>query len=139
MADRSEEFDDLEGFFRAARAETPEPSGRLMDRILADAAAHQPRPAAHPAVRQGARAPGRRPAEARRTGRGFWQRLLPGIGGPGVVAGLACSAVAGAWIGFAQPAPIAGLASQMTGQTASLDQVDLIPAMDSYLTADAGD
>lgn len=128
MADRSEEFTGLDGFFRAARAAAPEPSATLMDRILAEAAALQPVPAA-------AAVPVRRAARA-----GFLQRLFfPGFGGPGVIAGLACAAVAGVWIGFSQPAPLAGLASQVTGQSETLDQVDLIPALDGYLVASAGD
>lgn len=127
MADR-DDFDELEGFFRAARAAAPEPSATLLDRIAADAAAET--------ARRAATTPSRRPA--RGGGRiGFWHLLVPALGGPGVLAGLAGAMVAGAWIGITQPAPIAGLTERVTGQTATLDQVDLLPALSSYLSADA--
>lgn len=128
MTDRSEAMAELDGFFRAARMNAPVPSADLTARILADAAKAQPR----------IRAKG---AAVRRAS-GWWRgrRLfLPALGGPGVIAGLAGAVVAGAWIGFLQPAPLAGLASRVTGQTAMLERVDLIPALDTYLASDTGE
>lgn len=140
MTDRSEAMAELDSFFRAARAAAPVPSEDLMARILADAATAQPKAPAWAAVPAPTPAPIWAPAARARAGwLGLRRRFLPALGGPGVVAGLACAAVAGAWIGFLQPAPLVGLASRVTGQSAMLEQIDLIPALDTYLVADTGE
>lgn len=90
--------DELEGLFRASRADAPDPSEAVMARILADAeaelAARAPTPAARP------RAP--RP--------GVWAALIGGIGGWPALAGMVTAAVAGVWLGFASPDQINTLA-----------------------------
>ncbi|KDB02229.1 hypothetical protein U879_18340 [Defluviimonas sp. 20V17] len=130
MTDRSDAMAELDSFFRAARTSAPVPSADLTARILADAAAAQPRARTQEATAR--RAWGKR-------WRGLRRLYLPALGGPGVIAGLAGAIVAGAWIGFLQPAPLASLASRVTGQTAMLEQIDLIPTLDSYLTTDTGE
>lgn len=80
----------LEEMFATARA-VPEPVPEaLVARVLADAAALQPRAVSAPQVR-------RRPLS------GFFSALFgPGAWG-GQLAGLALAAAAGVWIGFVQP------------------------------------
>lgn len=83
----------LDTFFAAGRAAAPEPSDALMARIMADAAAVQAA-AATPA-----------PAETTR-GRdrfGLLGAFMAALGGWPAMAGLASAAVAGIWIGAAQP------------------------------------
>lgn len=129
MVDDSEKFEDLDAFFSAARAETPRPSDALLERIAADAAGQTPRPEA--ARRSG-------PVRAVPARQGFLAALSAMLGGGGALAGLASAMLAGVWLGFAQPAPIAALTQDVTGQiggqVASLEQVDLMPSIDSYLT-----
>lgn len=129
MTDRKDDFAQLEGFFEAARTAAPEPSEALRARILSDAEAARPQPAR----------PVRASAPARGRSGGFWRLFIPALGGPGVMAGFVGATLAGAWLGFVQPAPIAGLAQQVTGQATTLEQVDLLPSFDTYLTADSGD
>ena len=128
MADKPEELDGLESFFEAARDAAPRPSAALSARILADAAAETAR-------RQTLQAAPVVPA--RRRGVGFWEALVLGLGGRGALAGLAGAMVAGVWLGVAQPAPIASLAQQVAGDATTLDQVDLMPSIDSYLTQES--
>ncbi|MFN3936202.1 MAG: dihydroorotate dehydrogenase [Gemmobacter sp.] len=82
----------LEALFAEARAEPPVPSEALLARVLADARAAQPRaagPAGSPAYRI----------------RGWrWRRILA----PG---GLAAAGLAGFWLGYALPGPVADLAA----------------------------
>lgn len=81
--DRDDALDDL---FAAARgAEDWEMSEALTARIMADAAAEMPRPAAAP-VR-----------------RGPWAALVAALGGWPAVSGLAAATVAGVWLGAAPP------------------------------------
>ncbi|MFC2969847.1 hypothetical protein [Acidimangrovimonas pyrenivorans] len=133
MTDRSKEFDGLEAFFDAARAEAPQPSEDLMARILADAEAETARraapvPEAPSAIRPAAKV------------LGFWDALVLALGGRGALAGLAGAMVAGLWLGVSQPAPIASLAQQVAGDGTTLEQVDVIPTFDSYMQqADAGE
>jgi hypothetical protein len=82
--------DDLAPLFAAARAARPVPSADLTARVLADARALQPTPAA-----------------ARRPLAGLRQALaemFASLGGAGAVAGLGTAAVAGVLIGYASPA-----------------------------------
>lgn len=118
----------LDLFLAAARDAAPEPSAALMARVLADAEALQPSP--RPQVEA---APPGRPAHRvyRRQGwpARLWQRLAGGLtaalGGAGAVAGLATAALAGVWIGFAQPLPVATLIVTSGAGTASEAEFDL--------------
>lgn len=111
---------DLDGFFAAARAAAPRPSAALLARIEADGLREQ-------ALRS------RPPAPSARRQAGWIGRLLAEMGGAPVVAGLAGAALAGVWIGLAQPAPLTGLADRLSGAV-TLDSVELIPALDPFAT-----
>lgn len=81
----------LDAFFAAGRAAAPDPSEALLARILADAAEVQVSATAAADARRG------------RGPFGLWAGLLAALGGWPAVAGLASAAVAGFWIGAAQP------------------------------------
>lgn len=118
MNDRQDE--DLEALFAAARAAAPQPSAALLARVVADAYAEQP---------AGRADPGPIP-----TAGGAFRRWFAGLGGGPVWAGLASVAVAGIWIGFAQPAPVSSLTervSEALGQDDAFDYVELIPSFDA--------
>jgi anti-sigma factor RsiW len=119
------ENSDLDAFFAAARVAAPRPSAALLARIEADALVEQSRRARR--ARQ-ARRP-RQPA-------GHIRRILAALGGVPVAAGLASAMLAGAWIGLAQPALLAGLTDRLGGLagTVTLDSVELIPALDPFAT-----
>ncbi len=62
---------------------------------------------------------------------------MTAVGGLGAAAGLATAALAGFWIGFAQPQGLSTLADGLTGGlgvTAMVDSVELIPALDPFAT-----
>ena len=101
MPDKNNSDGFLEEFFQAERARTPQPSGDLMARILADAEAEA-------ALSQPVSV-----AVARRPG--LLATLLDGIGGWPSAAGLATAAVAGFWIGFVAPDVVTGLGGQSSG------------------------
>lgn len=82
--------DPLDSFFEAARAAQPRPDADLTARVLADAAAMQPKPAA--------------PVRPAKSG---W---FGAIGGWPALAGLVTATVAGVSIGVADPAYIGDLA-----------------------------
>lgn len=83
---------DLDALFAAARAAEPRLPDALMARVLADAAAMQPRTNALPGQ------------ASRPTPRlGLLAGLIDLFGGRGALAGMAAAGLAGGWIGFAQP------------------------------------
>lgn len=64
---------------------------------------------------------------------------LAGLGGWGAVTGLATATAAGLWLGFSPPTGLAGLAdgvlgTSLSGSSGTIDQVDLLPTFESYLT-----
>ncbi|MCJ8140468.1 hypothetical protein [Falsirhodobacter halotolerans] len=103
--------DDLDDLFARARHRTQAPSADLMARILADADAARARPAP-PAPR-----------------RPWWRVFGLMAGGAGAMAGLASAALAGVWIGFAQPEAL-GL---ITGNLVTGAVLDPYPAFDAVL------
>lgn len=109
--------DGLEDFFAAARAARPQPTEALATRVLADAAA-----TARP-----------RPSPPRRRLLRGWESLTATFGGSGVVAGLCSAALAGLWVGLAQPAPLAALGDRLWPQ-AALEDVDLFPDFEEVLS-----
>lgn len=106
---------DLDHLFDAMRADAPHPPASLTARVVADAQA-QMQPRVAPAVRK-----------ARR--RAVWAGLARMFGGGGALAGMATAALAGFYIGFADPAQ-AGLMSSVLGQAAELD---MMPGIDALL------
>ncbi len=115
---------DLDDLFSQAHAVEPLLPSHLVARIEADALAEQ---------RARATA-ARRPAPTARRG---WTAWLAALGGGGVVAGLATATLAGVWLGVAQPAPVSALTQKMSDaflQNATLEQVELIPNLDAFVT-----
>ena len=105
---------DLDDLFAAARADVARPSAALMARVLADAAAEQPR----------------KPVPVRPRFR--LAALIAALGGSGGIAGLASATVAGLWIGLAPPAAVDDFAATIwtSGQG---DSVDLIPDLEGMI------
>ncbi|MDB6452391.1 dihydroorotate dehydrogenase [Falsirhodobacter sp. 20TX0035] len=97
---------DLDDLLAAARTRAPVPSPALMARILTDAEAEQDRWQTRTALKR------------------RWTRFLPlFLGSVGATAGMATAALAGVWIGYAQP-------ETLTTVTAALwadQRVDLLP------------
>ncbi|WP_172293437.1 hypothetical protein [Pseudoruegeria sp. HB172150] len=88
---------ELESLFSAARAEAPDPSGALFERILADADAQL-------AARAVPTAADTRP-------RGLFGGLFAGIGGWPAAVGLAAAAVTGLTIGVVTPDTVDSLSN----------------------------
>lgn len=104
--------DDLDDLFAAARRREADPSADLLARILADAemARVPPVPASPP--------------------RRSWRRILGVmLGGVGATAGMASAALAGVWIGFAQPEAL----SLITETLVTSSVIDPYPAFDAVL------
>jgi len=112
MAERSDDDDTLAVFFDAARDRPGDLPDDLSARILADATAVL-----------SART-GRAPAPPR----GWLAALGAALGGWPSLAGLATAAVAGVWIGAAQP--VALEAFGLTAGPAAYELEDLMPAFD---------
>lgn len=110
MQDR--DLDDL--LDMAARAR-PVPSQGLMDRVLAEALAEQPR----------RNAPARAVAA-----RGWLQRLAQAFGGGPALAGVCSFLVVGLAVGYLNP----GTLDHLTGGLAASETVDLFPSTDFLMT-----
>jgi hypothetical protein len=116
--------EDLDTLFAAARAAPPVPSDALMARVMADALDQQPAQA-RPAL------PVASAAVAARGGGSLWARLSGVFGGGGALAGMGGAAMAGLFIGLAQPALLVSVSDAYLGGT--LDSVALMPSVDSLL------
>jgi hypothetical protein len=108
--------DDLDELFAQARVRDAQPSAALMARILADAAATQPRAPVRPV----------RP-------RFRLSALIAALGGAGALAGLATATVAGVWIGLAPPAAIDDFAATLWS-VGEGDSLDLIPDLEGMIS-----
>lgn len=108
--------DDLDALLAKAARTRPALPEALQARILADAAALQPRP----------------PAAARAVRQGWLATLADILGGSGALAGMAAAALAGLYIGVSQPAPLTALTSALWNET-PLDSLDLLPGVDALL------
>jgi len=106
--------DDLDDMLAAARHRGTDPSAAFLARVLADAEAVQDGWKATPRVFTPSPRPG-------------WRRLMTFVlGGAGATAGMATAALAGVWIGYAQPETLTTVTSAIW-----VDQrVDLIPSFD---------
>lgn len=91
MSDREQENTELERFFAAAKEREPKPGPDLVAKVLADAAALQPKAAA---------------SSGKRARQGWFKAF----GGWPALAGLATATVAGVTIGLADPATVGELA-----------------------------
>lgn len=117
--------DDLDQLFAAARNAAPVPSGDLMARILDDAYAMQPMPAAAAA-----------PVLHTASGPGTFRRLLAlladAVGGTGVLAGLGTAAATGLFLGYTGSSGLTWLPSTLFPQAAS--DYQMILADDLFLS-----
>lgn len=96
----------LDAAFAALTARPGRPSGALVGRVLADAAAVQPR---------------RRPGP-----RAMLATLVERLGLP---VGLAAALAAGVWIGTTPPEPLQSLTAALFGATVSLDFAELAESL----------
>ncbi|WP_099826353.1 dihydroorotate dehydrogenase [Oceaniglobus indicus] len=106
----------LDALFENARRSAPAMSDDLFARIMADAVAATPA----------------RVAAARRVSP--WGRVLGALGGWPSLAGLSAAALAGVWIGIAQPAAFIAVQSGLGFEgaaVASYELEDLMPGFDS--------
>ncbi len=101
--------DDLDALFNAARARPAEPSVALYERVLADAEAAMPAPAARPAHR-----------------RGLAARLLSQVGGWPAATGLAAAAAIGVYIGMAAPSAVETMSGGYVASTSGYGMEDLM-------------
>lgn len=112
--------DDLDALFAAVRQMQPAPAPGLVARVIADA----------DRVQAGFAVPAR-PAAGLRA----WLAAVGGaLGGGAAVAGIATAALAGFWIGIAQPDMLGAVGAPL--RMAPDESVDLIPDLDEVL-ADA--
>jgi hypothetical protein len=105
------EMDDLDRLLAGARDEAY-PSAALMERVMADAVALQPRPPTPRAL-----APAR----------GWWAGLFDLFGGSGAIAGMSAATVAGLFLGFVQPTSLTTLALALQGGTEVVENLELLP------------
>lgn len=115
---------DLEPFLAAARRGRPQVSDDLMARVLADAYAAQP------VTAKEARAPLAVPVPVPR--RDLWAALAGAFGGSGALAGLGTAAVAGVWLGYADPPGLDWLTGTLVPSLS--DEVQLLQADTLFLT-----
>ncbi|WP_415233793.1 dihydroorotate dehydrogenase [Pseudorhodobacter sp.] len=110
---------DLEDLFATARQQPVTVSPDLMARVLADADSWQPAAATLPSR---ARKP--------RLFAGF----MAAIGGVGGLAGLSSAAIAGVWIGFAQPIALSSVTDAFLAGGTAAETVDILPSFDDFLS-----
>jgi hypothetical protein len=108
--------DDLDRLLTEAARTAPQPSARLMERVLADALALQPM-AAPP-----------RPTITKPVRDTLWSRLAAALGGPPALAGVGTAAVFGLALGYLSPA----MADYLTG--ASTEAAEFFPTTDFLTT-----
>jgi len=102
---------DLEGLFAAARRDAPVASGDLMARVLGDAYAMQPETVV-------------RIVPVRRA---WWRVLLAAVGGWPAVSGLVTATLVGVWIGASGTASLGERAADLLGDEAAMYLADLEP------------
>ncbi|MBI1170574.1 dihydroorotate dehydrogenase [bacterium] len=109
---------DLDALFAQAAEDRATLSPELDARILADAARLQPSPQAFvkPVV-----------SVPPRPGFGWGAALAEVLGGLRSVAALSMVGLAGLYLGVAQPAGVQSLTSLLSGDAATVDQLDLLP------------
>lgn len=117
------ETDDL---FAEMRLRTVAVPDGLMARVLEDAARLQPGAARRVAWQS-------QPAHA-----GFWARFSAFFGGAGMLTGMASAAVAGVYLGFAQPGPMPQLTDAWLTDP-PLEAVDLMPGVERFLNEGQAD
>lgn len=110
---------DLDDLFGAARQQPVTVSADLMARVLSDAEALQPRTTTS--------------RRAKPAG-GFWAGIFAAIGGAGGLAGLSTAALAGIWIGFAQPLDLSTVTDAIWADETVAGSVNILPGFDDFLS-----
>ncbi len=114
---------DLDDLLAQAAAQKMQPNAALVNRVLADAGALQP---------VGARMVRARHLPAKT---GLWSALSALFGGGPALAAVGSAAVAGLFLGLAQPSSMLAFAGGFTLET-PLDSVELIPSFDTLLAGE---
>lgn len=107
---------DLDALFAEAADGRFDPSPQLASRILADAAREQPKPQAF--VRQA-----KSPVQL-----GWFAGFTDVLGGVRSVAALSMVGLMGLYLGVAQPSGVQSLTTLLSGDTTTVEQMDLLPA-----------
>ena len=107
---------DLDALFAEAAEARMSPTPELVARILADAAQEQPKPQA--SVRT-VRLP---------QPRGRFGAFSDVLGGARSMAALSMAGLMGLYLGVAQPSGVQSLTSLLSGDTTTVEQLDLLPA-----------
>lgn len=108
---------DLDDLFGVARQQPTAVSAGLMARVLEDADALQPATTV--------------PSRKRRVG--FLTGLVAAIGGVGGLVGLSTAAMAGVWIGFAEPAALSSVTDAFGTSQTLAETVNVLPGFDDFL------
>lgn len=111
--------DDVDDLLAEAGRKGPQPSADLLARVLGDALDLQPAAAGRVALARPVAVPG------------FWAGLWAQIGGGPGLAGLSTAALAGLWLGFAQPAALSDMTETLWSVQAA-DDVELIAPEDDF-------
>jgi hypothetical protein len=111
------QVDDLDAVFAAAAAQRVTPSADLYARILADADVNQPKPVSPPVTSA--------PPQ------GWFRTLSDWFGGGLSLAGMSAAALAGLYLGVAQPVQVLALTELVTGTT-TIDSLDLLPSAGTF-------
>jgi hypothetical protein len=110
---------DLDDLFGVARRQPLAVSADLMARVLRDADTLQP---------TGSDLPNRKRRASFLTG------LLAAIGGIGGLAGLSTAAMAGVWIGFADPTTLTTVTDAFAASETVAETVSILPDIDDFLS-----
>jgi hypothetical protein len=110
---------DLDDLFATARQQPMTVSADLMARVLSDAEAEQ-RPLAA--------------LSPRKSWTSHFAGFLAAVGGVGGLAGLSTAAMAGIWIGFAQPTALTSVTDVFLAGEAVAETVDVLPGFDDFLS-----
>lgn len=112
----------FEMFLAVGREARVKPTSDLMARIMVDALAEMPT----------------KEAPVARRGVGLRARVVSLFGGWGSMGGLVAATLAGVWIGFAAPGPLAALTTDVLDTTATstvtVDTLELMPEFDDFLS-----
>lgn len=121
---------DLDALLAEAAETRASPSPELAARILQDAVRLQPKPTPWP------QAPVRNKVSETPTrgAFGWFLGIADLLGGGRAVAGLSLAAMTGLYLGAAQPDLVLSLTSALSGDTATVEQIDLLPATGALWT-----
>lgn len=111
---------EIERLLAQARTTATQPSDGFLSRVLADAYAEQPHPAAAAAA----------PTKRRRVS--FWSGLVAGLGGNAVLASVGSAACLGLYIGYADPSGLSDFTDNY--MVTAEPGLEFMPAAELFLT-----